>query len=131
MIKKIVYRFASKNLQHKLKKIYFAYKFKMRFDKFIFNAEKEIKILHKFVEYDDVVLDIGANIGYYTVVFSKLVGPNGKVHAFEPIPENFDILNNNIKKLKLKNSRIYNFALMERDYIINMIIPIDHNGVEE
>ncbi|MBE0429206.1 MAG: FkbM family methyltransferase [Thermoleophilia bacterium] len=35
------------------------------------------------------VLDIGANIGYYTMLFSSLVGKDGRVHAFEPEPLNF------------------------------------------
>lgn len=43
-------------------------------------------------------VDVGANIGYYTLLFSKLVGPNGKVYAFEPHPEIFQILKHNIKK---------------------------------
>ena len=37
----------------------------------------------------EVVLDIGAHIGYYTLIFAKLVGPLGKVFAFEPELENF------------------------------------------
>ena len=45
------------------------------------------------------VLDLGANIGFYTVLFSKLVGENGKVFAFEPDPKNFKYLEGNIKTL--------------------------------
>jgi len=40
----------------------------------------------------DVCLDIGANIGYYSVLFSNLVGPKGKVIAIEPDPDNFQLL---------------------------------------
>lgn len=36
----------------------------------------------------DVFLDIGANIGYYSLMASRLVGESGRVYAFEPIPEN-------------------------------------------
>ena len=45
----------------------------------------------------DVVVDIGANIGYYTLLFSKLVGKKGKVFAFEPEPVNFQLLKKNVE----------------------------------
>jgi FkbM family methyltransferase len=48
----------------------------------------EIKVIHSLVEHGQTVLDIGSNIGFYTDIFSRIVGSNGKVHAFEP-----DILN--------------------------------------
>jgi FkbM family methyltransferase len=40
----------------------------------------------------DVVVDIGAHIGYYTLLFASLVGESGKVIAFEPDPANFRVL---------------------------------------
>ena len=43
-----------------------------------------------------VVLDIGANVGYYTLMFSQLVGANGRVIAFEPEPRNYNILVANV-----------------------------------
>ena len=57
----------------------------------------------------DVVLDIGANLGYLTVLFSKLVGENGKVHAVEPVGPVRNVLRQNTKRLK--NIQIYPFAL--------------------
>lgn len=44
----------------------------------------------------DVVLDIGAHIGYYTLIFAELVGKMGLVLAYEPNPETFDLLEGNI-----------------------------------
>lgn len=35
----------------------------------------------------DVVIDIGANVGYMTAIFASIVGKNGYVHSFEPVPE--------------------------------------------
>lgn len=43
------------------------------------------------------VVDIGAHIGYYTLIGAKLVGDNGRVYAFEPQPDNYNILCENIK----------------------------------
>jgi len=45
----------------------------------------------------DVVLDAGANIGYYTLIAARLVGEKGKVFAFEPAPENFTLLKKNVE----------------------------------
>ena len=45
------------------------------------------------------VLDLGANIGFYTVLFSKLAGKNGKVFAFEPDAKNYKYLEGNTKTL--------------------------------
>jgi len=38
------------------------------------------------------VFDVGAHIGYYTLLFSRLVGPEGRVVAFEPSPRNLPVL---------------------------------------
>lgn len=50
-----------------------------------------------------VVLDVGANIGYFTLIAARLVGGEGKVFAFEPEPYNFDLLVKNIKLNGYKN----------------------------
>jgi FkbM family methyltransferase len=50
------------------------------------------------------IIDIGANIGYYTVIASKRVGQSGKVFSYEPDPENFRFLEDNIKKNNLENT---------------------------
>lgn len=57
----------------------------------------ETELVKKEIKKGDVVLDIGANIGYYTLIFAKLVGENGKVFAFEPDPTNFSLLKKNVE----------------------------------
>ena len=59
----------------------------------------------------DVVLDIGANIGYDTVLFADKVGKKGKIIAIEPDPVNFEILQKNIKENKLKNVVVVQAAI--------------------
>ncbi len=43
-----------------------------------------------------VVVDVGANHGYYTLLLADLVGPGGKVHAFEPNPRLAELLDRTI-----------------------------------
>ena len=68
----------------------------------------ETEIVNKLIHEGDVVLDIGANIGYYSLLFSKLVGNRGKVYAFEPDPDNYQLLSKNVKLNNLQNIFLYN-----------------------
>jgi len=49
------------------------------------------------VKEGDVVVDCGAHIGYFTLLFSRRAGPHGKVYAFEPAPGNFSVLVKNVQ----------------------------------
>ena len=55
-----------------------------------------LEVLNRLIEPGDIVLDIGANIGDYTISFSKKVGKNGCVYAFEPHPRTIKYLRENI-----------------------------------
>ena len=46
------------------------------------------------------VVDVGAHIGYYTTQFARLVGPEGRVIAFEPHPGNFELLAHNLARCR-------------------------------
>lgn len=62
------------------------------------------------VKEGDVVLDIGANIGYYALIWSKLIGDNGKVYALEPVKNNFRMLVKNINLNDANNITPFNIA---------------------
>lgn len=49
------------------------------------------------VSKNDIVYDIGAHVGFYTLLASELVGVNGFVVAFEPFPQNFSHLKNHVE----------------------------------
>jgi FkbM family methyltransferase len=53
---------------------------------------RERRFLQDQVEPGMVVLDVGANVGFYTLLLADRVGPEGRVHAFEPDPLSFGIL---------------------------------------
>jgi FkbM family methyltransferase len=55
-----------------------------------------VRALRAAVEPGDVVFDVGANIGYFATLLSRLVGPSGRVLAFEPEPENLALLRANL-----------------------------------
>lgn len=71
----------------------------------------EMALIRKAVKAGDSVVDIGANIGLYTVLLSELVGPTGKVYAFEPDPDNFAILQWNLKIRGIANVQAEQIAL--------------------
>lgn len=57
-----------------------------------------------------VVVDVGANIGHYTLLGSAAVGPQGRVHAIECSPQTLALLEDNVKKNNLQNVEIHSFA---------------------
>lgn len=60
----------------------------------------------KNVKEGNIVLDVGANMGYYTLIFANKVGDYGHVFAFEPEPQNCELLRKNVKINGYKNVTI-------------------------
>ena len=58
----------------------------------------ERRLLRRCVMEGMVVADAGANIGIYSEFLSSLVGPSGRVHSFEPSPENFSRLQRSVRR---------------------------------
>jgi FkbM family methyltransferase len=62
----------------------------------------------------DVVYDIGAHVGLYTLLSSGIVGPTGHVYAFEPFPRNAEYLRNHIKLNRFTNCTVIEGAVSGR-----------------
>jgi len=62
-----------------------------------------------------VCWDVGANVGFYTLLFAELVGPQGKVFAFEPLGRNVDLLRRHVEINGYRNVRIFPCALADFD----------------
>lgn len=76
---------------------------------------KHVNLMKKIVKEGDHVADVGAHIGYYTLLLAKLVGPNGKVYSFEPDPENFKVLKRNVLENGYRNVVLENKAVSDKD----------------
>jgi FkbM family methyltransferase len=59
-----------------------------------------VSLLKKTLKPGMTVLDIGANIGYFSAIAAGLVSDNGQVHAFEPMPQNFVRLRKNLEPFR-------------------------------
>jgi FkbM family methyltransferase len=62
-----------------------------------------------------VFIDIGANVGYYTLLASSLVGQSGKVLAFEPSPSIFKMLGRNIELNNCSNVELFSIGISDRE----------------
>ena len=85
--------------------------------------EAEMEVLESVIRKGDSVADIGANVGVYTRELSSLVGPNGLVYAFEPVTENYEILEAVIRKARLPNVLPFLAALGSQLGKSTMVIP--------
>jgi len=76
----------------------------------------------------DVAVDVGANIGYLTVLASLLVGPTGRVVAFEPDPENLVRLRTNLALNDGSNVTVIQKAVTDRAGEVEFFINSDNSG---
>jgi FkbM family methyltransferase len=72
-----------------------------------------MRLLQRLLRAGDVVADVGANIGYYTLIMSRLVGPSGKVFAFEPNPLSRAKLEANLSANNCCNVEVFAIALSD------------------
>lgn len=103
-----------------LKRAYFARQIRRR----SFRApEPEFDQLSTLVAPGDWVLDIGANVGHYTLRLSELVGEGGRVIAFEPVLNAFEILAANAALAGLGNVTLINAAVSDSAEVSGMSVP--------
>jgi FkbM family methyltransferase len=76
-------------------------------------CEREGSIVAQIVRAGDRVVDAGANVGHYAMVFSRLAGPAGAVLAFEPDPDNFALLVHNVACNGAANVEAVELALLD------------------
>lgn len=89
----------------------------------------ETELLKKLVKPGDTVLDIGANIGYYTLILAGLVGDGGKVYAFEPDPTNYDLLRRNVELNGYKNIVLVQKATSNQNGSLRLYLCADNKAM--
>lgn len=90
--------------------------------------EREIELLCSLVRQGDCVLDIGANIGLYSLALSRAVGPEGKVIAFEPDDDNLALLRKNVHVNGCGNVTVISDALGDKAGTAHLYQPQDNRG---
>ena len=93
-------------------------------------GESDVLIVDHLVSPGDHVLDIGASIGGYTKHLSDLVGPSGCVYSFEPLPPTFDLLSLCVKRVGLRNVKLFNYAISDAEGFADMVVPLYRWGTE-
>ncbi|UOG75417.1 FkbM family methyltransferase [Hymenobacter tibetensis] len=88
----------------------------------------ELFFLEKIIKPGFVCLDIGANLGYYSVALSKLAGLAGQVLAVEPIPDFQAIWQDNVKRSGVRNLTLLPYALGGQNTTVQMGTP-ERNGL--
>ena len=77
---------------------------------------------------NDVIIDIGANTGYYALRLSSLVGKDGKIIAIEPDPQTFDALKKNCELNNILNIDFHNIAISNSNGEITFHQSVFHSG---
>lgn len=89
-----------------------------------FEYRKQI-LFSKLIPEGAIVYDIGAHVGFYTLLASVLVGPRGRVFAFEPLPRNINYLKKHLTLNSFDNVTVIEAAVSDKDGYGFLIENID------
>jgi FkbM family methyltransferase len=73
--------------------------------------------------------DVGANVGYFSLVASQFVGAQGRVIAFEPLAKNRERLTTNVALNRLRNVTVVEYGLSDTDAVVDMAFPGGETGM--
>ena len=119
LAKKLIVHSCGAGLQHKIRQFHTIYQ--ITHNRHF--REPEMQVLGNFISPGFAVADIGANVGVYTHAFSRGVGAEGKVYSFEPVSQNYAILNVLVRKARLNNVVPFRVALGSQSIETEMVIP--------
>ncbi len=88
---------------------------------------KTTELFIKLVGPGSTVVDIGANIGFFTLLAAKLVGNKGAVLSFEPEPTSFSLLTKSVERNNFDNVRLYQECISNVDGQQILHLSVTHN----
>jgi FkbM family methyltransferase len=74
-----------------------------------------VRFFRRTLRPGDTMFDVGAHVGLFTLLAARLVGPSGEVHAFEPVPANFERLGRNVALNDLPGVHLNRAAVGDRE----------------
>jgi FkbM family methyltransferase len=89
--------------------------------------QRELEILHRLLRSGDVFVDCGANVGIWTLTAASAVGPEGRVHAFEPNPDTVRKLSGNVSRSGFGNVEVVSAAVGRTEGELLLRCEAEHN----
>ena len=89
----------------------------------------QTEIVKKYVHEGDIVIDVGAHVGYYTLLMAQLVGKNGKVYSFEPDPVNFQLLKKSVEINEFENVILIQKAVSDTNEKVKLFLGDDDRAI--
>ncbi len=84
-----------------------------------------VDVLARLSARTSVFLDVGANVGVYSLLMAT-INPRAQVHALEPVPSVFELLERNARLNRLTNLHLHQVAMADRVGVAAMYVPVDH-----
>lgn len=108
-------------VQQELKRLHF--RKLIQKDRFVPVEEEEIAFIARTIRPGDCVIDVGANVGHYTLHMAACVGKQGRVFAFEPLLETFALLTANVQAGGYNNVTLINAGASSTIREAKMSVP--------
>lgn len=88
----------------------------------------QTELMRNLIKSGMTIVDIGANLGYYTLMEASIVGETGKIYAIEPIRQNYEILKKNVRKNNYGDIvEIYQYAVSDNCGIGKIAVTKESN----
>jgi FkbM family methyltransferase len=123
-IKDLVLKFMPKKVLIYIKAVRYIY----NVGRFSESDEPELRVVKHLVRPGNTVVDVGANVGWYTRYLSNIVGQQGRVISLEPMPETFALLSICVRWYRLSNVVLFNVGASESNKSAVMHVPRYDSG---